>query len=96
MHVKFVRSYSDEPSVSGSVESHPLSGAAAAAEEAEQVEDVSADRSRMGQRIPAAQEEQPSTSSGVQIDRVSQERHEVSQGLSVLPRSVRFVKLWRE
>jgi len=65
-----------EPSVSGSVESH--ASPAAADDEAD---DVPADRSRMTQRIPSAQEEQPSTSSGVQIDRASQERHEVSQGL---------------
>jgi len=75
------RSFS-EPSVSGSVESPALPSPVTAGEEAEQVEDVSADRSRTGQRIPSAQEEQPSTSSGVQIDRAPQERHEVSQGLS--------------
>jgi len=62
--------------VSGSVESH-----VAATEEVEQVEEVGTDRWRMGQRTGTAQEEQPSTSSGVQIDRVSQDRHEVSQGL---------------
>ena len=63
--------------MSGSVE-----GPAAVGEEAEQAEDIPADRSRLVQRIPSAQEEQPSTSSGVQIDRASQERQEVSQGLS--------------
>ena len=71
-----------EPSVSGSVESHALPSPMTAGEEAEQVEDIPADRSRMGQRTSAVQEEQPSTSSGVQIDRASQERHEVAQGLS--------------
>jgi len=64
------------------VESHALPSAVTAGEEAEQAEDIPADRSRMGQRTSAVQEEQPSTSSGVQIDRAPQERHEVSQGLS--------------
>lgn len=73
-----------EPSVSGSVEGRTVSSPAVATEEAGQVEDIPVDRSRMAQRIPPAQEEQPSTSSGLQIDRALQERHEVSQGLSVL------------
>jgi len=68
--------------VSGSVEGLAVPSPATAGEESEQVEDVSADRLRMAPRIPSAQEEQPSTSSGVQIDRASQERREVSQGAS--------------
>jgi len=50
-------------------------------EEAEPVEEVTA--VRMAQRIPSSQEEQPSTSSGVQIDRAAQQSHEVSQGLYI-------------
>jgi len=71
-----------EPSVSGSVESHGLSSSMTAGEEAEQAEDVAADQSRMGQRNH--QEEQPSTSSGLQVDRAAQERHEASHGMSAL------------
>jgi len=74
------RSFS-EPGVSGSGEILAVSSPVISVEEAEPVEDVPADRSRM--RIPPAQEEQPSTSSGVQIDRASQQTHEVSHGLYV-------------
>jgi len=77
------------PSVSGSAES-AVSSPVTAGEDAEQVEDVPVDRTRMGQRSLSTQEEQPSTSSGVQKDRASQERHEVSQGLSVC---LSFVRL---
>ena len=70
-----------EPSVSGSGEGHAMSSPVLTVEEAEPVEEVSA--VRMAQRIPSSQEEQPSTSSGVQIDRAAQQSHEVSQGLYI-------------
>lgn len=72
-----------EPSVSGSGEGHAVSSPVITVEEAEPVEEVPSDRSRMSQRTPSSQEEQPSTSSGVQIDRASQQSHEVSQGLCI-------------
>jgi len=78
------RSFSEQSNVSGSVESHAVSSPATAAEEAEH-EDTAADRSRMGQRIPPAQEEQPSTSSGVQIDRVSQDRQGLFDLYVIIP-----------
>jgi len=72
-----------EPSISGSGEGRAVSSPVITIEGAELVEEVPADRSRLGQRTPSAQEEQPSTSSGVQIDRASQQSQEVSHGLCV-------------
>ena len=55
-----------------------MEGEVTGMEEAEQVEDIPVERSRVAQRTS---QEEPSTSSGVQIDRASQPSHEVSQGL---------------
>jgi len=72
-----------EPSISGSGEGHAVSSPVITVEEAEPVEEVAADQPRMGLRTPSTQDEQPSTSSGVQIGRASQQAHEVSHGLHI-------------